>query len=129
MAQMADLTPTILEYCGAEIPSTVQGRSLAPILRGEADEVDNGPVFIETPRFQIGVRTRRHVYGMQIDRETREITNDRLLFYDFQEDPYEESNLIDSGEQAEVARKLRGTLREWHSKTPWLSVDETAKRE
>ncbi|MBN1399640.1 MAG: sulfatase [Anaerolineae bacterium] len=38
IVQPPDLTPTILELLSAPIPDTVQGRSLLPLLRGEADQ-------------------------------------------------------------------------------------------
>jgi arylsulfatase A-like enzyme len=37
-AQPPDLMPTILHLAGADIPDTVQGRSLVPVLHGETDE-------------------------------------------------------------------------------------------
>jgi arylsulfatase A-like enzyme len=35
MAMNIDIAPTILDYAGAEVPKTVQGRSLRPILEGQ----------------------------------------------------------------------------------------------
>ena len=37
LAQPPDLMPTILDLAGVDIPGTVQGRSLAPVLRAERD--------------------------------------------------------------------------------------------
>ena len=39
LAQHPDLLPTILEFLGLPIPATVQGRSLWPLIRGEADDL------------------------------------------------------------------------------------------
>jgi len=46
-AQPPDLMPTILDLCGAEIPDTVQGTSLLPVMRGERAETR--PLAISTP--------------------------------------------------------------------------------
>lgn len=38
-AQLSDMMPTMLELADAPIPPTVQGRSFAPVLQGEADSL------------------------------------------------------------------------------------------
>jgi len=54
LAQPPDLMPTILELAGLAIPETVHGRSLAGILRGEADHhrtvAISSPSIIHGPR-------------------------------------------------------------------------------
>jgi arylsulfatase A-like enzyme len=56
-AQPPDLMPTILEMAGVEIPDTVQGRSLAPALRGERDETR--PIALTSPSIIHGPRARQ----------------------------------------------------------------------
>jgi arylsulfatase A-like enzyme len=56
-AQPPDLMPTILDLAGVPIPDTVQGRSLASVLRGETDKVR--PVALTSPSIIYGVRARR----------------------------------------------------------------------
>ena len=38
LVELRDVMPTLLDAVGAEIPDTVEGRSLMPLLRGESDE-------------------------------------------------------------------------------------------
>jgi len=56
-AQTPDLMPTVLEMGGVEVPATVQGQSLAPVLRGEHDEIR--PLAITSPSIIHGTRARR----------------------------------------------------------------------
>jgi len=53
-AQPPDLMPTMLDLGGVEIPETVQGESLVPILRGERDE--SRPLAITSPTLIHGTR-------------------------------------------------------------------------
>ncbi|HZO92046.1 MAG TPA: sulfatase [Chthonomonadaceae bacterium] len=79
-AQPVDILPTVLELCGLPMPDGVQGRSLAPLLRGEVEAVR--PVAISSPclsapTFQVPHPTNRAsitdaewtlIYGSQVDR-------------------------------------------------------------
>jgi len=56
-AQPPDLMPTILDLAGIEIPDTVQGKSLVPVLRRERDE--NWPFAITSPSLIHGPRARQ----------------------------------------------------------------------
>jgi arylsulfatase A-like enzyme len=44
---MIDVMPTLLDLAGLPAPDVLQGRSLAPLLRGEVTELASRPVFIE----------------------------------------------------------------------------------
>ncbi len=102
---LRDLYPTVCELAGIEIPGTVQGRSLAPVLRGEAQSV------------------YPHVFGRFTDSQ-RMIRADRwkLVYYpkvpkyqlfDLSGDPHELTNLADDPKHAELAADLRGKLEAW----------------
>lgn len=120
VAQIIDVMPTLLDVCGCEIPDTVQGRSLTPLLRGDRDTLDDGSAFIETGSGQIGIRTPTHLYGVRLDRDYRTVVNDRVWFYNVADDPYEQNNLADTDQEAALASALRERLIEWHQRTPWL---------
>ncbi len=55
--QPPDLMPTILDLARIEIPQTVQGKSLAPIIHGEQQKLR--PVALTSPSIVHGVRARR----------------------------------------------------------------------
>lgn len=79
-AQPVDIFPTVLELFGLPIPENAQGRSLLPLLRGEAETVRSVAISAPTlsaPHIQIPHPTNRAsiidaewtlVYGSQVDR-------------------------------------------------------------
>jgi len=108
-----DLGPTLLELAGLPVPATMQGMSLAPVLRDAAAPgrraflVENAREFpYNAPSYQ-GVRTERHLY---VEFEGR---FDPTL-HDVQADPRQRRNLIGTpeGERAQPAlRRALGALR------------------
>jgi arylsulfatase A-like enzyme len=56
-AQPPDLMPTLLDLVGVAAPETVQGASLAPVLRGETDQVR--PLALTSTSLIYGERARR----------------------------------------------------------------------
>jgi len=56
-AQPPDLMPTVLDLSGVRIPDTVQGTSLAPVLRGEEDHVR--PLALTSHSIIYGPRAKR----------------------------------------------------------------------
>ncbi len=121
LAQTIDVMPTMMELAGMSVPGHVQGRSLCQALKGAAANPSDA-VFIETDQYQIGVRTATHLYGMQLDRANRSISNPALYFYDLRNDPYQERNLAGTTEQADTAMRLRNSLIAWNEKTRWQTV-------
>ena len=106
LALNIDLAPTLLEAAGERPPAEMQGRSLLPLLRGEAREVRSSflaEFFLGngTPRFPTwqAVRDTRWKYirypGME---EMNEL-------YDLQADPLERRNLIHQAPEAARAMK------------------------
>ncbi|MGL5852400.1 MAG: sulfatase/phosphatase domain-containing protein, partial [Phycicoccus sp.] len=123
MAVMTDVAPTILELAGQPVPEDVDGRSLAPLLRGEEpadwrtdffgqyvsdgtttsdgvmqempDDTENTEENpIDIPAWR-GVRTEQYTYV-----EWQDGTGDREL-YDLHQDPYQLTNLISTAEGQE----------------------------
>ncbi len=119
VAQLIDIMPTLLDQCGAEVPNTVQGRALGPILRGERETLDKNGAFIETSQGAVGLRTPDHLYGMQLEKDLRTIRNSGKCLYDLAADPYEQRNLAgdaNPGLEADFAQQLE----QWNAQTPWL---------
>jgi arylsulfatase len=103
-----DLAPTFLELAGIRPPARMQGRSLAPWLRGETPADWRGDFFYEhhtLPKIippSEGVRTKDWKYIRWIDREpvVEELFNLR-------HDPFEEKNLADDPAAAGKLGELR----------------------
>jgi arylsulfatase A-like enzyme len=107
-----DLAPTILELAGAETPAAVQGRSLAPLIRGEEAMDWRDEFFYEhhfrharIPRSE-GVRTRNWKYIRYLDSEP---LYEEL--YDLASDPSEEHNLALVAARQEDLAALRDRWR------------------
>lgn len=100
LVQLIDLAPTVLDASGLEVPGRMQGRSLGPILRGEADPHEHWEsVYCE---YSNAMPCRRPpAYGtMYRDRERKlcvyhgDARGEGEL-YDLQADPGEHVNLWD----------------------------------
>ena len=97
-----DIMPTLLEMAGAEIPSSVEGRSLLPLMRGE-----NPPwreyVHIEHSGLHQGLTDGKEKYIW-------EVPSGRELFFDLRDDPQELRNLAPKPECAKPVRMWRERL-------------------
>jgi N-acetylglucosamine-6-sulfatase len=108
-----DLAPTVLSLADVTPPATMEGRSLLPIIAGEARDWRSSflvEYYTDTvfPRVLTmgysAVRTDRYKYI-----EYRELTDMNEL-YDLQSDPYEERNIIRSPGAAPILDGLRKEL-------------------
>lgn len=137
-----DLYPTICELLGIERPAWLQGQSLLPVVRGEAEEVRE-ELFAEVTFHAAfepkrAVRTRRWKYIRNFGdhrlptlpncddspskevwlaggwRE-REVAPEQL--YDLLFDPNESCNLVGDASQAAILADMRGRLERWMHST------------
>jgi len=88
-------------------------------LRGERETLDKNGAFIETSQGAIGLRTPDHLYGMQLEKDLRTISDDGKCLYDLNADPYELHNLMGSADSG-LESELRQRLQTWNAQTPWL---------
>jgi arylsulfatase A-like enzyme len=105
-----DLAPTFLDLAGLPIPSSMQGRSLAPLLRGESPDDWRKTVYYRyyhspghhNTAAHYGVRTASHKLIHYWKKDAYEM-------YDLTKDPLEQHNLLfdkDEAKQAQVARQF-----------------------
>ena len=103
-----DWAPTFLDLAGLEIPGSMQGRSLVPLLRGEHPDDWRTSVYYRyyhdpghhNTRAHLGVRTGTHklIYYW---------TKDAYELFDLVADPTEQHNLLfDKAEDPEVSAKF-----------------------
>jgi arylsulfatase A-like enzyme len=107
LVELVDLVPTLLQAAGLKVPDSVQGRSLLPILRGQADpSVHRQAVYGEyynawTHRRSYGtmLRTRREKIVVYHGAEPGEL-------YDLEADADEFNNLWNDSAHAAMKTRL-----------------------
>jgi arylsulfatase A-like enzyme len=103
-----DIAPTLLDLAGVEIPNSVQGRSIAPVLAGESPADWRTDFFVEhlfdhpeIPKHE-GVRGERFKYARYFEQEP---VYEEL--YDLLADPLEARNLAGDLDYLEILMRLR----------------------
>ncbi len=116
LVSLVDLPPTLLEAAGLPIPETMEGRSILPLLRGQAADWPQ-EVFIQISESQVGraLRTYRWKYGVHAPDKhgSRDPGSDRYeeqYLYDLESDPYELVNLVELDAFDAVKAELRERL-------------------
>lgn len=102
LVEFVDLVPTVLERCGVEVPHSVQGRSLLPLLTGQTnhhrDQVvveysENEEAMIRTKRWKLiyttGNRQRNDGYKTDLPLPPQQ----KVRLYDVENDPAEMHNV------------------------------------
>jgi len=142
MISQIDVLPTVFESIGIDPPAWWQGRSMMPLIRGEATEIRD-ELFAEVTYHaayepQRCVRTRRWKYIRRFDDRSRPVlvncdsspTRDVFLamgwkdrpvareqLYDLFYDPNESCNLAADSAHAEVVREMSARLDRWMRET------------
>lgn len=102
---LRDLFPTVCDLAGVEIPGSVEGKSLVPLLRGEATSIY--PFTVAYFRsFQRMIRTDdwKLIHYPHLD---------RIQLFHLKDDPYELNDLSNERQHADVVAELRRTLHQW----------------
>ena len=137
-----DLFPTLCDLLGIDPPDWLEGRSMMPLVRGDADEI-NDDIFAEVTYHAAyepmrAVRTRRWKYIRRFEERSRPVlpnvdgspTKNLLLahgladrtpeseqLYDLMFDPNEARNLAADPAHAGVLREMRDRLERWMKRT------------
>ena len=103
VARGVDVMPTLLQLAGVEIPVGSDGRSLVPVLRGDA--MPDEPAYLES---QMAMRHLgwSAVYAMR-DARWKYIQAPRPELYDLGADPQEQQNHFEANSADHVARLVR----------------------
>ncbi|MBC2603252.1 sulfatase-like hydrolase/transferase [Puniceicoccus vermicola] len=118
LGQLIDIMPTMLDLAGIGVPEGLHGRSIRSVLEGSESEGEQNLAFIETPGGEIGVRSSIHMLGAKIDPESNSILEDEMIFYDLEQDPFEENNIAGNLDSLPLQNALFQRLQSWHAKTP-----------
>ncbi|WP_182869938.1 carbonic anhydrase [Rhodopirellula sp. JC639] len=105
-----DLFPTLCELCGIEIPETISGRSLVPLIKGTADQIRDGALTVFKNRGSIGYsyRTDQYRYTEWVNQYNRIAARE---LYDYQADPHETQNRSADPMYAELRLRLAKQMR------------------
>lgn len=127
IASIVDVMPTLLGLTGQEVPDSVQGQDLSPVVLGKEDTVGENMAFIENHFGEIGMRTPSHLYGLETNMEQRnqppyEVLSGEHLLYDISADPFQLHNLAFNDSMAALKEEMRHRLVKWNKETPWLDV-------
>lgn len=120
IVSLIDLTPTLIDACGAEIPATMQGKSLKPLFTDRtAREAWEQTAYIQISASMVGraVRTRDWLfcaYDPDAYPNKDPLSQSYLDFcmYQVGADPYQKINLVGRPEYREEATKLREKLKQ-----------------
>lgn len=113
-----DVLPTLLDLCGVDIPAgiSLDGRSLAPLIKQETNALPERTLFYEWQRGFIepyrNIAVRKGNYKMVGNIEYFE-DPDRLELYNISDDPYELNNI--SNENPEIVNTLKNEFDRWYS--------------
>jgi choline-sulfatase len=125
LVEFIDIAPTVLQSCGAPIPTTVQGKSLLPLLEGQTDRhrervfaeySENEEAMVRSARWKLisgtGKRERQDGY-----RTGKPLPGRTVQLYDLDNDPDELKNLAALPEQAGRVAEMTNQLAEHLKRT------------
>ena len=102
LTEAVDVVPTILDFCGIQTPSFVQGKSLQNLLMGKTQTHRDSvltELFDTNSQRQTTVRTETHKYYFY--------ENGSELLFDLQKDPKELHNAVLDPDQQEALHQMR----------------------
>ena len=111
LCYLLDVFPTICDLVGLPIPESVEGISLAPVIRGEKGRIRD-TLFFAYKNFQRAVTDGRFKlieYFVGGERVTQ--------LFDLEEDPWELNNLADDPKYTDQLERLREEMVRWSAKT------------
>jgi arylsulfatase A-like enzyme len=113
LVQHVDLAPTLLDACGVEMPATMEGRSLLPLMTGDADAPLYDRLVTQECTWQAKWALRTDEYKLILSREQGRDLHDMppRELYHLPTDRCEMHNLAD--ERPGVTAQMEGELEAW----------------
>jgi len=116
LVSLVDVPPTLLDAAGIDVPDSMHGRSVLPLVNRTADDWPE-EVFLQISESQVGraVRTRKWKYSVSAPDKSggSDPQSDHYVeefLYDLDADPYELKNLIAFDAYDEVKALMRERL-------------------
>jgi len=120
--EMIDFVPTLMDLCELEVPTTIAGRSMMPLIRGDVTawreavfcEIDHSMSMYDELRHHSGrrVMVRTKEWKMVWFMDERAADKDGAL-YDLRNDPEEKVNLYNRPQYAQTIDYLERLCYEW----------------
>ena len=127
LVQNLDFAETFLEIAGAEVPSDMQGRSLAPLLAGNTPDDWRKSIYYHYWEFPGAHSVRRH-YGVRTDRHKliHYYRENEWELFDLETDPREMKSVYGEADYADVQKQLTAELT--RLRTHYRDSDRPRKR-
>ena len=111
MVLNTDFAPTLMDLAGLPVPADMQGRSLAPVLRGEPPADWRTAMYYRYYHYPQDHRVQPH-YGIRTEREKLIYFNkiDSWEFYDLAKDPDELRNAYNDPQYRDMIDNLKAQL-------------------
>ncbi len=111
LVETVDVAPTLMDACGLGVPPEMQGKSLAPLLRGDADPAVHKKAVVCEYRDAMGGHADRSHASMVFDGRYKSVFyhgHDLAELFDHTHDPHEFDNLWDQpGHDALKLQQMR----------------------
>lgn len=120
LAEAVDVMPTLLDFCGVQTPSFVQGRSLAGLLRGQTDTHRTSVLteyFDANQERQTTLRTMEYKYYLH--------ENGTQLLFDLKNDPHELHSVHQDAAYRDILADMRFQMLCSIQKAAYCSLEKT----
>ena len=121
VVRTVDIVPTLLDLLQLDDDAELDGRSLAPLWRGEDEEPRVAYMETLNPRFSFGWSELRALR----DESRRVVAAPRREAYDVTRDPREQRNLLADGEPSPPVRQMLRELRSIEEADPWVRGEQS----